>query len=77
MLYGAAVPFVALLAFWAGGASLDTAVIGAVYFADAAIIGAEVLIGVRAGLKGKELIGQAAVGAVLGVLVLALRLLLH
>ncbi len=77
VLYGAAVPFVALLAFWAGGASLNTAVIGAVYFADAAIIAAEVLIGVRAGLKGKELIAQAAFGALLGVLVLALRLLLH
>jgi hypothetical protein len=72
-----AVPFVALIAFWIGGASLNTAVIGAVYFADAAIIGAEIAIGVRAGLKGTALIGQAAIGAVLGVLVLALRLLLH
>ncbi|HEX3978599.1 MAG TPA: hypothetical protein VHW96_20180 [Solirubrobacteraceae bacterium] len=77
VLYGAAVPFVALLAFWAGGASLNTAVIGAVYFADAAIIGAEIVIGVRAGLRGKALIGQAAIGAILGVLVLALRLVLH
>ena len=77
VLYGAAVPFVALIAFWIGGASLNTAVIGAVYFADAAIIGAEILIGVRAGLTGLALIGQAAIGAVLGVLVLALRLLLH
>jgi hypothetical protein len=77
VLYGAAVPFVALLAFWVGGASLNTAVIGAVYFADAAIIGAEVLIGVRAGLTGRALVGQAAIGAILGVLVLALRLLLH
>jgi hypothetical protein len=77
VLVGAAVPFVALLAFWVGGASLNTAVIGSVYFADAAIIGAEILIGVRAGLKGRELIGQVAIGAMLGVLVLALRLLLH
>ncbi len=77
VLYGAAVPFVALIAFWVAGASLNTAVIAAVYFADAAIIGAEVLIGVRAGLTGKALIGQAAIGAVLGVLVLALRLVLH
>jgi hypothetical protein len=77
VLYGAAVPFVALLGFWIGGASLNTAVIGAVYFADAAIIGAEILIGVRAELTGSALIGQAAIGAVLGVMVLALRLLLH
>lgn len=77
VLYGAAVPFVALIAFWIGGASLSTAVIAAVYFADAAIIGAEIYIGVRAELKGFALIGQAAVGAVLGVLILFLRLLLH
>ena len=77
VFYGAAVPFVALIAFWIGGASLDTAVTGSVYVADAAIIGAEILIGVRAGLRGKALIGQAAIGAVLGVLVLGLRLLLH
>jgi hypothetical protein len=77
VLYGALVPFIALIAFWIGGASLNTAIIAAVYFADAAIIGAEVLIGVRAGLTGKALIGQAAIGAVLGVLVLGLRLLLH
>jgi hypothetical protein len=77
VLCGAIVPFIALIAFWIGGASLNTAIIAAVYCADAAIIGAEVLVGVRAGLTGKALIGQVAIGAVLGVLVLALRLLLH
>lgn len=77
VLGGAAVPLAALVAFWLAGASLDTAVLAAVYFADAAIIGAEILIGVRADLKGWALIGQAAIGALLGVLVLALRLLLH
>ncbi|MGH2893615.1 MAG: hypothetical protein ACRDPM_10175 [Solirubrobacteraceae bacterium] len=77
VLYGAAVPLIALIAFWIAGASLTTAVIAAVYFADAAIIGGEILIGVRAGLTGRALVGQAAIGAVLGVLVLALRLLLH
>jgi hypothetical protein len=77
VLYGAAIPFVALIAFWIGGASLSTAVIGSVYVADAAIIGAEIYIGIRAELTGWALIGQVAIGAVLGVLVLALRLLLH
>jgi hypothetical protein len=77
VLYGAAVPFIALVAFWIAGASLNTGVIAAVYFADAAIIGAEIVIGVRAGLKGTALIGQAAIGAVLGILVLFLRLLMH
>jgi hypothetical protein len=77
VLYGAAVPFAAIVAFWIGGASLDTAILAAVYVADAAIIAAEIIIGVRAGLRGAALIGQAAVGAVLGTLILLLRLLLH
>ena len=77
ILYGAAVPLLTLLIFWVAGASLNTAVIGTVYVADATIIGAEILIGWRADLRGAALAGQAAIGAVLGVLVLALRLLLH
>ncbi|HEX4009672.1 MAG TPA: hypothetical protein VHX62_06675 [Solirubrobacteraceae bacterium] len=77
VVYGAAVPMVSLLIFWAAGATLNTAVIGTVYVADATIIGAEILIGWRADLRGAALIAQAAIGAVLGVLVLALRLLLH
>jgi hypothetical protein len=77
ILVGALVPFLTLIAFWIGGAALDTAVLAAILFADAAIIGAEILIGVRAGLTGMALIGQAAIGAILGVLVLALRVLLH
>lgn len=77
VLYGALLPLVSLLVFWIAGATLSTAVLWSVYVADAAIIGAEVVIGVRAGLKGLELVGQVAIGAVLGVLVLGLRLLLH
>jgi hypothetical protein len=77
VLYGALLPLISLLIFWAAGATLSTAVLWSVYVADAAIIGAEVIIGVRAGLRGAALIGQVALGAVLGVLVLGLRLLLH
>jgi hypothetical protein len=77
VLYGALVPMVSLLVFWIAGATLQTAVLWSVYVADAAIIGAEVVIGVRAGLKGLQLLGQVAIGAVLGVLVLGLRLILH
>ncbi|MFL5860064.1 MAG: hypothetical protein ACJ780_04690 [Solirubrobacteraceae bacterium] len=77
VLYGAAIPLVSLLVFWVAGASLSTAVLWSVYVADAAIIGAEIFIGIRAGLTGLALLGQVVVGAVLGVLVLALRLLLH
>lgn len=77
VFYGAALPLATLVAFWIGGASLDTAVLASIFLADVAIIGAEILIGVRAGLKGTALIEQAAIGAILGVLILGLRLLLH
>jgi hypothetical protein len=77
VLYGAAVPLLALIAFWLAGVTLDTAVLWSIYVADITIIGAEVIIGVQAGLRGWALIGQVVLGAVLGVLVLGLRLLLH
>jgi hypothetical protein len=77
VLYGALIPLVSLLVFWAAGTTLDTAVLWSIIIADVAIIAAEVFIGVRAGLEGLELLGQVAIGAVLGVLVLGLRLLLH
>jgi hypothetical protein len=77
VLYGALVPLASLLIFWVAGATLDTAILWSIIVADAAIIGAEVFIGIRAELKGLELLGQVAIGAVLGVLVLGLRLLLH
>ena len=77
MLYGALVPLASLIVFWIAGATLQTAILWSVYVADAAIIVAEVVIGVQAGLKGLQLLGQVAIGAVLGVLVLGLRLLLH
>lgn len=37
----------------------------------------ELVIGVQAKLKGGELLLQAAIGTALGLLVLALRLVLH
>jgi hypothetical protein len=77
VLYGALLPLVSLLVFWAAGATLDTAVFWSIIVADVAIIVAEVIIGVRAGLTGFALMGQVAIGAVLGGLVLGLRLLLH
>ena len=77
VLYGALVPLVSLLILWVAGATLDTAVLWSIIVADVAMIGAEVFIGVRAELKGLELLGQVVIGAVLGALVLGLRLLLH
>jgi hypothetical protein len=76
-LYGAAVPLVVLLVCWAAGAALTTAVSAAIWFAAAAIVAIEVVIGIRTELTGRELIRQTVVGAVLGLLVVAVRVLLH
>ena len=38
---------------------------------------AEVVIGIRTELTGRDLLRQTVVGAVLGLLVIALRVLLH
>lgn len=77
VLLGAAVPLIVLVIFWAAGASLSTAVTAAVYCSAATIIALELVIGVRAGLTGRQLALQTAVGAALGLLIIALRVLLH
>jgi hypothetical protein len=77
LLYGSALPLLAVLICWGAGASLTLAIRVGVWVAVAAIIGAELVTGIRADLKGRELVRQTAVGAFLGLLVIALRLLLH
>jgi hypothetical protein len=77
VLLGASVPFCVLIACWILGASLTAAVAAAVWTSAAIVIAAEVIIGVRAELTGRELLRQSVVGALLGLLVIALRILLH
>lgn len=77
LLIGAAVPLVVLLVIWVAGASLGTAVSAAIWSAAVGIVTIEVVSGVRAGLRGGELARQSAVGALLGLAVIGMRLLLH
>jgi hypothetical protein len=77
VLLGAAVPLVVILICWAAGAALGTAVSAGIWTSVAIVVGAEVVIGIRAELTGRDLVRQTAVGALLGLLVLALRVLLH
>jgi len=77
LLYGATAPLLVLLVCWAAGAALSSAVTAAIWAAAAIIVVTEVVIGVRAELTGRELIRQSAFGALLGLLVIALRVLLH
>jgi len=77
LLVGATVPLVVILVFWATGGALGNAVIASSWCAVGAIIAIEVVIGVRADLKGWELVRQTGVGALLGALVVAMRVILH
>ncbi len=77
VLLGAAVPLLAILICWAAGAALSTAVSIGISTTVVIVIATEVVIGLRAELTGRDLVRQTAVGVVLALLVVALRVLLH
>jgi len=77
ILAGAIAPLAMLVVFGAAGASLGHAVTAGLWTAAATVVAIEVTAAVRAGGEGLELVGQAAIGVVLGLLVIALKLVLH
>jgi hypothetical protein len=77
VLIGAAIPLVEILIFWGVGAPLTTAVASASWTAAGIVAAVEIVIGVRAHLKGKELVRQTTIGAVLGLMIVAVRVILH
>jgi hypothetical protein len=74
---GASIPVLALLISSAFGASLATAVLLALWTSALAVVAFELVAGIRAGLRGRELIVQVGVGAVMGLAIIALRAVLH
>jgi hypothetical protein len=77
VLIGAAIPLLVLLVWWAAGAQLATAINAAIWTSALTILLIEVLSGLRAQLSGRDLVLQTALGAVLGLLVTSLRIVLH
>lgn len=77
ILFGAAVPVLPLVIWWIAGGTLSDAVTVAIWTAAGMIVVYEVVAGLRAELSGKEMLAQIAIGAMLGVLVIALKLVLH
>jgi positive regulator of sigma E activity len=77
LLLGASLPLLALLIEWAVGASLSAAVSAAIWTSTGAVILIEIVAGRRADLSGGALVLQAGVGALLGVMIALLRVLLH
>ncbi len=77
ILTGAVVPLVVVLGFWAARANLITAVDAGARTSALMILLIEVVAGVRAHLTGKELAKQASIGAVVGIGVLAVNVILR
>lgn len=77
ILIGAVMPVLALVICWILGASLSTAVLAAVLTSAVIIVTIEVLAGVRADLSGRQLFLQALIGALLGLPIIAVEVLLH
>jgi hypothetical protein len=77
VVFGALGPLLALLICWAAGAVLATAVTIAIWTSVVIVIATEVVLGVRAELTGRQLVVQTGMGVLLGLLVVALRVLLH
>jgi membrane protein YqaA with SNARE-associated domain len=77
ILFGAAVPVLPLVIWWIAGGTVPAAVTAAVWTSAGMIVVYEVVAGLRAELSGKEMLAQIAIGAMLGVLVIALKVVLH
>jgi hypothetical protein len=77
LLAGAAIPLVPILVWWVADGSLSAAVSAAVWTSAAMIVALEVVAAVRAELAARDFIRQVALGALLGLLVVALKVLLH
>jgi hypothetical protein len=77
ILAGAFAPLAMLVVFGIAGASLGHAITAGIWTAAATIVAIEVTAAVRAGAERWELVAQAAIGVVLGLLVIVLKLVLH
>ena len=77
VLKGGVLPLAALLASWAAGASLGTAIMATLWTCVGTLIIAELVAGLRASARPAALALQVLAGASLGVTVLLLEVVLH
>ncbi len=77
MLSGAAIPLIPIIVWWVTGGALSGAVLAAEWTAAGMIVVIEFVAGIRGRLSGRELAWQVALGAMLGVMVMLLRVILH
>lgn len=77
ILAGAAIPLIPLIGWWIAGGKLADAVTAAIWTSAGLIVLIELVAGIRAELSGRELLRQTGFGTLMGVLVIALKLVLH
>lgn len=77
ILVGALFPLLALVICWLVGAKLESAVTIATWTSAAMVVIIELVVGVRERLAPRHFAAQTGLGMVLGLLVIALRTLLH
>jgi hypothetical protein len=77
LVRGAAVPLLVIVLAWATGAAQETAVSAALWSAAASLVAFELLAGIRSRATPSELALEIGVGLVMGLGILALRIVLH
>jgi hypothetical protein len=77
ILVGAALPLLVLLSWWAAGAQLTSGVTAAIWTSAGTVVIVELVAGLRAGQSGRKLAVQTSLGGLLGLLIIALRLVFH
>jgi hypothetical protein len=77
IMRGAALPLAVLVIAWAAGAAQQTAVTAALWSTIVSLVAFELIAGVRAHASRRELALEGAVGAAMGVAILALKIVLH
>ncbi len=74
---GALIPLVVLLIMWAAGLSLDAGITAALWTAAGTILVLEVVAGRRARHESRDVWVQTAAGALIGLALVGLKLVLH
>ena len=74
---GAAIPILALLVAWATGVAQETGVTAALWSSAVSLVALEVAAGIRSDATAAELMVEAGVGIVMGLAILALKVVLH
>jgi hypothetical protein len=77
LIRGASVPLLSLLLAWLAGADQQQAVTAALWTAVACLVAFELLAGLRSHASAGELLLETAVGATMGLAILALKVVLH